>query len=300
MTRYQQPRKRVNRLPDLSELAPLVPIPADDAHKYSRGKAVVVAGSAPYPGAAMMCSVSSQLAGAGYTQVFTSRRNVKLVQQFRPSLVVAPFSELDPATAIAAQYPGAFVAGSGFDAADAEAEAALRRILKRGNAPVLVDGGALSFLSAPKMRKLLLKRQKQGLTTVLTPHWGEAQRLAAPYSIDLSRLPKEEAARSLSLCYGSIVVLKGQDTVIATTDQTAVVDFGTAALAKAGTGDVLAGLIGGFLAQGVAPFDAAHLGVAVHAVAGIVASELKGIVSVCAEDVLAAIPEAIQRIQRAQ
>lgn len=287
-------------MPDFAEFASMVPVPAADAHKYSRGKAVVVAGSAAYPGAAMMCSVSTQLAGAGYTQVFTSRRNVKLVQQHRPSLVVSPFSDLDPASAVAAQYPGAFVVGPGFDAADVEAESALRRTLKRGNAPVLVDGGALSFLAVPKMRKLLLRRQKQGLHTVLTPHWGEAQRLAAPYSIDLSKGSQADAARSLALCYGSIVVLKGQDTVVASSDEAFTIDFGTAALAKAGTGDVLAGAIGGFLAQGMDPFDAARLGVAVHAVAGIVASERKGIVSVAAEDVLDAIPEAIQRIQRAQ
>lgn len=287
-------------MPDLAEFASMVPVPAADAHKYSRGKAVVVAGSPAYPGAAMMCSVSTQLAGAGYTQVFTSRRNVKLVQQYRPSLVVSTFADLDPVSAVAAQYPGAFVVGPGFDTADAEAESALRRTLKRGNAPVLVDGGALTFLAVPKMRKLLLQRQKQGIATVLTPHWGEAQRLAAPYSMDLTRLSQAEAARSLSVCYGSIVVLKGQDTVIASSDQSAIIDFGTAALSKAGTGDVLAGTIGGFLAQGMQAFDAARLGVAVHAVAGTVASERRGIVSVAAEDVLEAIPEAIQRIQHAE
>ncbi len=287
-------------MPDLAEFASLVPVPAADAHKYSRGKAVVVAGSPAYPGAAMMCSVSTQLAGAGYTQVFTSRRNVKLVQQYRPSLVVSTFADLDPISAVAAQYPGSFVVGPGFDTADAEAESALRRTLKRSNAPVLVDGGALTFLAVPKMRKLLLQRQKQGIATVLTPHWGEAQRLAAPYSMDLSRFSQAEAARSLSVCYGSIVVLKGQDTVIASSDQSAIIDFGTAALSKAGTGDVLAGAIGGFLAQGMQAFDAARLGVAVHAVAGTVASERKGIVSVAAEDVLEAIPEAIQSIQRAE
>lgn len=287
-------------MPDLAEFASMIPVPAADAHKYSRGKAVVVAGSPAYPGAAMMCSVSTQLAGAGYTQVFTSRRNVKLLQQFRPSLVVSSFSDIDPICAIPAQYPGAFVIGAGFDAADTDAETALRRILKHGNAPALVDGGALSLIAVPKMRKLLLQRQKQGIATLLTPHWGEAQRLAAPYSIDLPRLSQEEAARSLSVCYGSIVVLKGQDTVIASPDRAFTIDFGTAALAKAGTGDVLAGTIGGFLAQGMEGFDAARLGVVVHAVAGIVASERKGIVSVVAEDVLGAIPDAIQRIQHAR
>ncbi len=72
--------------------------------------------------------------------------------------------------------------------------------------------------------------------------------------------------------------------------------MGTVALAKAGTGDVLAGVIGGLLAQGMDAFDGAHLGAYIHAEAGIIAAERKGIVSTCAEDVLDAVPEAFMRI----
>ncbi len=279
-----------------TDFASLVPVPAEDAHKYSRGKAVVVAGSAPYPGAACLSTCATQLVGAGYTQVFTAKRNKALVQAFRPSLVVKSFAALDVPAALSPQYPGAFAIGPGFDSSDTEAESVARRVLKQAAAPVLVDGGALAFLSSPKMRKVLRRRSEQGAPTVLTPHMGEAVRLAAPFGLNIAAMPQEEAAYSLALAYGAVVVLKGPDTVVASADRNRVVANGTAALAKAGTGDVLAGVIGGLLAQGMDAFDAAHLGAYLHAEAGNVAAERKGIVSVCAEDVLEAIPETLMRI----
>ena len=256
-----------------TDFASLVPVPAEDAHKYSRGKAVVVAGSAPYPGAACLSACATQLVGAGYTQVFTAKRNKALVQAFRPSLVVKSFAALDVPAVLSPQYPGAFVIGPGFDSSDTEA-----------------------FLSSPKMRKVLRRRSEQGVPTVLTPHMGEAVRLAAPFGLNIAAMPQEEAAYSLALAYGAVVVLKGPDTVVASADRNRVVANGTAALAKAGTGDVLAGVIGGLLAQGMDAFDAARLGAYLHAEAGNVAAERKGIVSVCAEDVLEAIPETLMRI----
>ena len=90
-----------------TDYASLVPIPPADAHKYSRGKAIVVAGSAAYPGAACLSSCATQLAGAGYTQVFTAKSNMALIQAFRPSLVVGSFASLDIASALPAQHPGA-------------------------------------------------------------------------------------------------------------------------------------------------------------------------------------------------
>ena len=107
---------------------------------------------------------------------------------------------------------------------------------------------------------------------------------------------QEEVAYSLALAYGAVVVLKGSDTVIASAEHSCRVTNGSAALAKAGTGDVLAGVIGGLLAQGMSAFDAAHLGVYIHAEAGNIAAERKGVVSTCAEDVLDAVPEAFMRI----
>lgn len=279
-----------------TDYASLVPIPPVDAHKYSRGKAIVVAGSAAYPGAACLSSCATQLAGAGYTQVFTAKSNMALIQAFRPSLVVGSFASLDVASALPAQHSGAFVVGPGFDSSDADAENVARRVLKQASAPVLVDGGALAFMPSLKMRKVLRRRNEQGSVTVLTPHKGEAVRLGAPFGLNLDNMQQEEGAYSLALAYGAVVVLKGPDTVIASVEHSCRVTNGSAALAKAGTGDVLAGVIGGLLAQGMSAFDAAHLGVYIHAEAGNIAAERKGVVSTCAEDVLDALPEAFMRI----
>ncbi len=280
----------------LAEFAPLVPVPAADAHKYSRGKAVVVGGSEAYPGAAMLCSAATQYAGAGYTQVFTARANVSAIRAFRPSLVVAPIGQFDTAKALPQGNPGALVIGPGFDPANEECAVLVKRVLKQVKAPVLVDGGALAFLSQPKLRKAVLHRAEKGLHTVLTPHMGEAVRLASPFGLDIAAMLQEDAAKALGLCYGCTVVLKGSNTVVYSEDASQTITLGTAALAKAGTGDVLAGVIGGFLAQGVAAFDAARLGATVHALAGNVAADQRGMVSVTAEDVLEAVPAAIQRI----
>ena len=263
-----------------TDYASLVPIPPADAHKYSRGKAIVVAGSAAYPGAACLSSCATQLAGAGYTQVFTAKSNMALIQAFRPSLVVGSFASLDVASALPARHPGAFVVGPGFDSSDADAENVARRVLKQASA----------------MRKVLRRRNEQGSVTVLTPHKGEAARLGAPFGLNLDNMQQEEIAYSLALAYGAVVVLKGPDTVIASAEHSCRVTNGSAALAKAGTGDVLAGVIGGLLAQGMSAFDAAHLGVYIHAEAGNIAAERKGVVSTCAEDVLDALPEAFMRI----
>ena len=270
-----------------TDYASLVPIPPADAHKYSRGKAIVVAGSAAYPGAACLSSCATQLAGAGYTQVFTAKSNMALIQAFRPSLVVGSFASLDVASALPAQHSGAFVVGPGFDSSDADAENVARRVLKQASAPVM---------PSLKMRKVLRRRNEQGSVTVLTPHKGEAARLGAPFGLNLDNMQQEEGAYSLALAYGAVVVLKGPDTVIASAEHSCRVTNGSAALAKAGTGDVLAGVIGGLLAQGMSAFDAAHLGVYIHAEAGNIAAERKGVVSTCAEDVLDALSEAFMRI----
>lgn len=284
---------------DDAHLSTLIPVPASDAHKYSRGKAVVVAGSARYPGAACLAAHASQLAGAGYTQVFTALPNVSRIQAYRPSLVVSPFDAFDPEGAVGPNGSGAVAIGPGF-APDPALEPLVKNAIKRVKAPLLIDGGALGFLAKPKYHACLAKRRAKGRSCVLTPHEGEAARLGASYGIVLAEPSSVDARRAfagaLAECYESIVVLKGPVTIVAAPDQdheAHVVDSGTAALAKAGTGDVLAGLIGGLLAQGVEPFDAAVLGASLHAHAGCVAQGTYGIVSVCAEEVLASIPRAI-------
>jgi len=138
----------------------------------------------------------------------------------------------------------------------------------------------------------LAKRAGKDLATVVTPHGGEASRLAT--SLGLSHEAPEVLARDLARALHAIVVLKGPDTHISDGARTVVMAEGTPALAKAGTGDVLAGMTCSLLAQGMDAFDAAVAASLVHARAGKAAAEHLTDVCVCAEDVLQFIPDALR------
>lgn len=310
------------------ELAALLPLPAADAHKYSRGKLAIVGGSAAYPGAACLAAAASQRAGAGYTEVLCARESVATVRAWRPSLVVRPWEGL-AAEDIAPSTPGrpvAYAVGCGMEALPAgagekqgkrekrgkrskhdapcanaadcgETERLVHLVLKRADAPVLVDGGGLSALASAKSRRLLRRRFVRGLSTVITPHAGEAARLAAALN-----LPTDDPCRLaclLSLALGVVAVVKGPETFISNGEVATRIADGTPALAKAGTGDVLAGVMGAFLAQGMAAYDAVVLAVTLHARAGAAAARRFTDIGVTAEDVIEALPDAILEIAEA-
>ena len=267
--------------------------PAQDANKYTRGKLVVVAGSARYPGAAVLAARASQRMGAGYTEVVTARAAVDVVRMASPSLVVRSFDEWRPKDLPASKQdkPCAVCVGPGFVGSENEADL-VARVLKRAQCPVVVDGGGLAGLDSDKAMKQLAKRANRGLATVITPHGGEAARLAKPFSLPVN--DPEQLAVGLSLALHAIVVLKGPDTYFADGRHVEVMREGTPALAKAGTGDVLAGMIGALLAQGIDPPEAAFAAAELHARAGKAAAGHLTDIAVCAEDVIEAIPEVLK------
>ena len=276
-----------------SYLADLLPYPAPNAYKYSRGTCTLVVGSTAYPGAACLAGMASQKAGAGYTEVYVDDPIIPLVQQYRASFVVKGWNDWS-ADADLKYHPGqphAYVVGCGFDVEDPYIAGVTRQLLKAAQGPIVVDGGALRMLSARKIRDLCSKRYAQGRTTIITPHRGEANTLASVFGVRTD--DPEHLAYNLSRAYGAIAVLKGPDTYISTGDETFCMTEGTAVLSKAGTGDVLAGVIGGLLAQGVGPLDACVLGATLHARAGNLAARDLGVISVCAEDVIDYLPAAI-------
>lgn len=285
---------------DAAGLAALLPFPEANAHKYSRGKLVLVAGSAAYPGAACLAAGAAQRMGAGYCEVFTHADNVAKVQAFRPSLVVRPWRLLlarDELEASRDKRPCAYLVGSGFDAADAEGAHLLLHVLEKAEAPVLVDGGAIATLAGTAARTLCRERAQRGLATVVTPHSGEAAAIGR--QLGLTGLPQVDYAQELAWEYQCVVVLKGANTVIADADEAFAMTEGTAALAKAGTGDVLAGMIGALLAQGMAPLDACVLGSTLHARAGVSAAEECTDIGVVPEDLIDHLPRAVKRTQEA-
>lgn len=275
------------------KLLSLLPFPSGDANKYSRGRLVLVAGSTAYPGAACLAALAGQRMGAGYVEVITDDAIMAHVRAFRSSLVVR--SEIDwlknePTPSVFGR-PCGYVVGSGFDARDVRSEKLTFRILGFANAPVVVDGGALEAIATKKGRRLCEHRFITGMPTIITPHAGEAARLAAPFGFSTDDAPA--LAKMLSLTYGVLVVLKGPLTWISDGEECYCMSEGTAALAKAGTGDVLAGMIGSLLAQGLDPFDACVLGTTLHAHAASIASDLLTLIAVSAEDVISFLPQAM-------
>ncbi|MEG0071873.1 MAG: NAD(P)H-hydrate dehydratase [Raoultibacter sp.] len=278
------------------DLAALLPFPRKDINKYSRGKLTLLVGSSTYPGAASLAALASQRAGAGYTEVYTEASIVRLIQTYHPSLVVRSWSVWDTqfVAASAPDRPCAYLVGSGFDATENYTSQLTRRLLRYAAAPVLIDGGALQILSAKKIRDLSATRFDKGYVTVITPHMGEAHRMGAIFGLNTTE--PDELSLQLAQAYGVICVLKGPDTFISDGEEILAMREGTPALAKAGTGDVLAGIIGAFLAQGMEAIDACVLGTTLHARAGACAAAELTDISLCAEDVILSIPAAIKSL----
>lgn len=271
-----------------------------DANKYTRGKLTIVAGSKRYPGAAALAAVASQRMGAGYTQVFCAPRAVEAVRAASPSLVVRPWKKVSPVDFPRSRegHPEACVVGPGFDARGKTCRDLVFLALEKTCAPLLVDGGALDVLATEKGQGLLRGRFERGLQTVVTPHAGEAARLAKPYGLPTS--DPAELARSLSLVYGVIALVKGPKSYISDGERVSVMPEGSAALAKAGTGDVLAGMIGALMAEGCDPFDACVLGSTLHAWAARAAAADLTDTCVVAEDVPRYLPAAIKRLKASE
>jgi ADP-dependent NAD(P)H-hydrate dehydratase / NAD(P)H-hydrate epimerase len=181
---------------------------------------------------------------------------------------------------------GALVLGPGLGRESGTGEFA-REVARRAPVPLVLDADGLNA-HAGELGSLV----EREAPTVLTPHAGELARLlgsdGAAVSAHRLRSARQAAAES-----GSIVLLKGDDTIVATPDGRAAVSRGgSAALATAGTGDVLSGVIGAYLSKRMDPFAAACAGVLVHALAGRLAASEIGEEGVIASDVVAAIPRA--------
>ena len=282
------------------DFARLVPHPLAEDNKYSRGIVHVVGGSTLYPGAAALAARAAQRTGAGYTQVWCAQESVHDVRAGRPSLVVRPWDKHALASALGRDETrnATVLVGPGTESAD-DITLSLLKIALNTTLPLVVDAGALGTLAAHAridLARQLDARRKANAPLVLTPHAGEAARLCD--GIGERPTSPDEIAIALAHGYRAVVALKGPDTIIADNGTLYRMQEGTAALAKAGTGDVLAGIIAALLAQGLNAFDAAALGTLLHARAGACAAQTYSDIGVIPEDVIERVPEAAMRIGR--
>ena len=257
-----------------------VPQRGADATKFSSGAVVVVGGSPGLTGAPALAALGAMRAGAGYV---TLAGPVEPVQRPLEAMYTA---DVDAAAARA----DAVVLGPGLSKSE-EAFALARELAARVPVPLIIDADGLNAL-AGRLPEYLGDRSA---ATVLTPHAGELARLLERDSgeVDAHRLA---CAREAAAAAGAVVVLKGDDTIVAEPGGRAAISPGGApGLATAGTGDVLAGVIGALLAKGMNPYRAACAAVFAHLQAGRLAAEPHGADGVIASDVAAALPAALRR-----
>ncbi len=279
------------------EYAVLVPRPAAGVHKNQRGRVLVVAGSATYPGAAILAARGAARAGAGYVTLAVPEAIVGVAQAHLVSIPVVGLpsgrtgaflsAALERLLRLARDFD-AVVIGPGMTLADGAVVTA-RGLVKRLPVPIVVDADALNALV--DARGILDARTAP---TVLTPHPGELGRLLSVATAEVQRDRISSSAEMASALRA--VVLKGAGTVTSCDGRQVINTSGTPALATAGTGDVLAGVIGALLASGLDPLHAGALGAYVHGRAGEAAASVLTPLCVTAEDVVEYLPTAFGEV----
>ena len=240
------------------------PVPRIDGHKYARGHAVVVSGDLAATGAARMSARGALRAGAGLVTVASPRDALAVNATALTAVMVRP---IDTAVEFAELWTdkrlNTCVIGPGAGVGDRTRDFALTALSAKRN--LVLDADALtSFAEAPDHLFEAIKASHDQ-QVVVTPHEGEFPRLFSDISNKHPGRSKLERVRAAAERSGAVVLLKGPDTVVASPDARASIAYNAPPwLATAGAGDVLAGMIAGMLAQGVAPFEAASIAVWMH------------------------------------
>lgn len=257
-------------------------LPTDN--KYSVGTLLCITGSDKMTGAAILCAKGALYCGTGLLYQSSPPHALDILQSvlFEPVFVNNELKELLPFI----KKAKAIVFGCGIEENSNNAKI-LEYILNECYCPTVIDATGISLL---KHSGLL---SKVGENTILTPHEGEMKLLTGEFPSD-----RKKAAELFCSEYKATLVLKGHQTLIGQGDSLFVNLTGNAGMAKGGYGDLLAGMIGAFLSQGLSPVDAALTGVYLHGLAGDITSDKytkhSALPSLCAE----LIPEALKRMYK--
>ncbi len=234
-----------------------LPLRNDNSNKGTFGKVLNIAGSDYMPGAAYLSSVAALTSGCGYVFLASTERVIDAVAAQTQNVVFVPISDIEKNLKTA----DVLLIGCGISTSK-RAESIFKDTLKNTqNIPTIIDADGLNILAQWKTPKLPER-------LILTPHVKEASRLLG---IDVDRIlaNMEFFAKEISQKYNCTTVLKSSETVVCGKDLSIYHhEIQNSALAKAGSGDVLAGIITGLLAQGLDEFNAAKTGVYIHSLAG--------------------------------
>lgn len=259
------------------KVAELLPDRAPDGNKGTFGKVLLAAGSRNMAGAAVLSAESCYASGVGMVKVITPECNRLILQSTVPEALFAPWEDCPECVSGAdIAWADVLAVGPGLGKGP-EACKIMERVLSCSDKSLLIDADGLNLLAErSSLQEMLAIQTQMGRTIILTPHVMELSRLL---KIDISEIKKEPAAaaRKLADRLGCIVVSKDAGTIICSRDGAICLNrTGNSGMATAGSGDVLAGVLAGLLAQGMDPFRAACVGTYWHGKAGDAAARAKG------------------------
>ena len=271
-----------------NQIAKLLPDRPKDANKGKFGKALVIAGSENFPGAAYLSCAGAYRVGAGLVTL-AAIKSVKII--ISRKLPEVTFISRDQVVGKILDYDVLLV-GPGLGQ-EAQVIKLVKKLLKENLPSTVIDADGLNILS--KIDKWWEKIKTEA---VLTPHPGEMSRLTG---LSIKEVQSDRQAHALEFAkkWGKTVVLKGANTVVASpVGGVRLNPFANPVLATAGTGDVLAGMIAGFITQGLNHFDAAAVAVFIHGLAGEILKKKLGDRGAVASDLLPILPKILLYISK--
>ena len=270
--------KDLNRLPKR----------AGNAHKGTCGKVLVIAGSPTISGAAYLSAAGAYRMGAGLVKVYSPKENQTAMQTLLPEALLETYDRNRISLKQLKQcmeWADVIVLGPGLGT-DRFAEKILKYVLEESKLPMVIDADGLNIL-AEKTEWF----EKIHTPVILTPHIQEMARLTKESREQIQKRPVETAKRFVSE-YPVILVLKDARTIVAKEEELVYINTsGNSGMATGGSGDVLSGMLGALMAQGLEISEAARLGVYMHGRAGDAAAEAKSVYSMTATDILDGITE---------
>lgn len=278
----------------------LLPPRKPDDHKGTYGHLFVVSGARGFTGATRMTCEAAYRSGVGLVSAGIPRPLADVLSAALLETMTLPlpatdaetfaYSALEPALSFA-QEKDAVAIGPGVSQHD-ETRRFVLDFIRRCPLPMVIDADGLNCLSSD-----VAALDESDSPRIVTPHPGEMARLVGAGTMEVQQ-DREKVAARFAKGHRCVVVLKGYRTVVADAEgHVAVNPTGNSGMGTGGTGDVLTGILGGLLAQGMAPFDAAVLSVYAHGLAGDIAAELKTMRGMIAGDVIDALPEAWKKLE---
>lgn len=272
------------------DLCTLLPERRPDANKGTYGKVLMITGSKGMAGAAYLSAKAAYSVGAGLVQIYTDETNRIVLQQLLPEAIITTYTEFDKEKLKELfDWADVISIGSGLGRSET-AEKVVTYAMQYAKSPCVIDGDGLNILS----EELTLLEHKKNV--ILTPHMKEMSRLMQCTVEEL----KESPIRSLQEFvedYPVVCAMKDARTIVASDEEGIFVNTtGNTAMAKAGSGDVLAGIITGLLTQRMSLRSACETGVFLHGLCGDAAKEHKGSYSVLASDLIDALGEVLKGV----